>query len=554
MAGSSGVGQRAVSAARAGGMFARSGLWRPGPPLKVVRQLGALRRWGTLLGGTVASAAARDPDVVAIADQDGELTYREVDARTDRLAAALSRAGEPSERGVGELRGAGEGRRVGVLCRNHRGMVETLVACSKSGSDLVLLNTGMSAEQLLTVIEQQGVETVIADEEFAEFLTGVPAGVQTIRTGPELENLIGTASGARVGPPVKAGRTIVLSSGTTGRPKGADRRARPGLSPLTSILSRIPYRVHERMLIDAPLFHTWGYAMLQTAISLRATIVLRPRFDPEQTLRTIEETGATALVAVPVMLQRIMDVPDEARRKRDTSTMRIAAVSGSALPATLATAFMDEFGDVLYNLYGSTEASWVTIATPADLRARPGTAGTPPPGTTVAILDEAGAPVPPGTTGRIFAANELPFAGYTGGAAKEMRDGLMSLGDVGHLDEDGRLYVHGRDDDMIVSGGENVFPRAIEEVVEALPQVREAAVVGVPDDRFGRRPAAFVVVRDGETLDAGTVRDHVRDRLARFAVPRDVHFVDALPRNATGKVVRRRLQPRPDAADAADPS
>ncbi|TDD33264.1 acyl-CoA synthetase [Actinomadura sp. KC06] len=547
MTGLSGAGQRAVSAARAGGMFARSGLWRPGPPLKVVRQLGALRRWGTLLGGTVASAAARDPDVVAIADQEGELTYGEVDARTDRLAAALGRAV-----GAGEPGRAGGPRRVGVLCRNHRGMVETLVACSKSGSDLVLLNTGMSAEQLVTVIEQQGVQTVIADEEFAEFLALVPAGVQSIRTGPELEDLIVTASGARVEPPSKAGRTIVLSSGTTGRPKGADRRARPGLSPLTSILSRIPYRVHERMLIDAPLFHTWGYAMLQTAISLRATIVLRPRFDPEQTLRAIAETGATALVAVPVMLQRIMDVPDEARRKHDTSSLRIAAVSGSALPATLATAFMDEFGDVLYNLYGSTEASWVTIATPADLRARPGTAGTPPPGTTVAILDEEGAPVPPGTTGRIFAANELPFTGYTGGGdggAKEMRDGLMSLGDVGHLDEDGRLYVHGRDDDMIVSGGENVFPSAIEAVVEALPQVREAAVVGVPDERFGRRAAAFIVVRDGETLDADTVRDHVRDHLARFAVPRDVHFVDALPRNATGKVVRRRLQPRPDADD-----
>jgi acyl-CoA synthetase (AMP-forming)/AMP-acid ligase II len=284
--------------------------------------------------------------------------------------------------------------------------------------------------------------------------------------------------------------------------------------------------------------------MLQAAIPLRATIVLRSRFDPEQTLRTIEATRATALVAVPVMLQRILDLPETVRRGYDTSSLRIAALSGSALPATLATAFMDEFGDILYNLYGSTEASWVTIATPADLRAHPDTAGTPPPGTKVAILDEAGRPVPPGTTGRIFAANELLFAGYTSGETREMRDGLMSLGDVGHLDADGRLFVRGRDDDMIVSGGENVFPAAIEEVLEKLPQVREVAVVGVPDDDFGQRAAAYIVLRDGETLDADAVRAHVREHLARFAVPRDVHFLDALPRNATGKILRRALPAR----------
>ncbi|SFP91925.1 AMP-binding protein [Actinomadura madurae] len=530
MSGRTEFGRRAASVARVGGMFARSGLWRPGPPLKVARQLGALRRWGTLLGGTVASAAARDPDVVAVVDDAGELTYGELDARTDRLATALGRFGDAP--------------RVAVLCRNHRGMVEVLAACGKGGCDLVLLNTGMSTGQLVTVLGQQGVEVVIADEEFGDFLAAVPERVHAITAGgpgSELERLIDAAPAAPVEPPARAGRTIVLSSGTTGRPKGADRHSRPGLSPLASILSRIPYRVHERMFIEAPLFHTWGYAMLQTAVSLRATVVLRSRFDPRRTLGTIEETGATALVAVPVMLQRVLDVPAGVRRAHDTSSMRIAAVSGSALPATLATAFMDEFGDVLYNLYGSTEASWVTIATPADLRAHPDTAGTPPPGTRVAVLDGAGEPVPAGVTGRIFAANELLFAGYTGGETRETRDGLLSLGDLGHLDGDGRLFVHGRDDDMIVSGGENVFPSAIEEVLERLPEVREVAVVGVPDEDFGQRAAAFVVLRAGETLDAEAVRAHVRNRLARFAVPRDVTFVDALPRNATGKVLRRAL-------------
>ncbi|MFC6880552.1 MULTISPECIES: AMP-binding protein [Actinomadura] len=531
MIGPSDIGRRTASVARAGGMFARSGLWKPGPPLNVARQLGALKRWGTVLGGTVASAAARDPDRTAIVDDAGELTYRQVDARTDRLATALGRFGEAP--------------RVAVLCRNHRGMVESLVACSKRGADLVMLNTGMSTAQLVTVLREQHVEIVIADPEFADFLAAVPKTVRVIEAGGgadgELETLVATAPDLELAPPPRPGRTIVLSSGTSGPPKGADRRSRPGLQPLASILSRIPLRVHDRILIEAPLFHTWGYAMLQTAVSLRATIVLQRRFEPEFTLRLIDAARCSALIAVPVMLQRVLELPDEVRLRHDTSGLRIAAVSGSALPGALATAFMDAYGEVLYNLYGSTEASWVTIATPADLRARPDTAGTPPPGTRVAILDERGEPVPTGGTGRIFAANELLFAGYTSGDTKEMRDGMMSLGDVGHLDSEGRLFVEGRDDDMIVSGGENVFPSAVEEVLAALPDVLEVAVVGVPDDDFGQRTAAFVVLREGGRLGADDVRAHVRDHLARFAVPRDVHFLDELPRNATGKILRRTL-------------
>ncbi|MFC5750429.1 AMP-binding protein [Actinomadura rugatobispora] len=532
MTGPSGLRARALAAWRIGVMMARSGLLRPGPPHRVARQLNALRRWGTLMGGTVVSSAGRDPGWTAIVDDDGELTYAELDERTDRLAAALGALGSPS--------------RVAVLCRNHRGMVQSLVACSKLGADLVMLNTGMSTAQLLDVVRGQRVEVVIADPEFGEFLDAVPEGVRVVTAyGPDsdMERLIAGAAGARIRPPARAGRTIVLSSGTTGTPKGADRHSRPGMTPLASILSRIPFRVRERVLIEAPLFHTWGYAMLQAAVPLRATIVLRRRFDPERTLRAVAETGATALIVVPVMLQRVLELPGEVRGRYDTSTLRITAASGSALPGALATAYMDAFGDHLYNLYGSTEASWVSIATPADLRACPDTAGTPPPGTRLAILDERGEPVPPGTTGRIFAANELLFAGYTGGETKEMRDGLMSLGDVGHLDERGRLFVRGRDDDMIVSGGENVFPSAVEEVLAVLPEVREVAVVGAPDPDFGQRLVAYVVRNPDTELDAGAVREHVRSRLARFAVPRDVHFVDELPRNATGKIVRARLAP-----------
>ena len=203
---------------------------------------------------------------------------------------------------------------------------------------------------------------------------------------------------------------------------------------------------------------------------------------------------------------------------------------------------MDTFGDVLYNLYGSTEVAWATIATPEDLRAAPGTAGRPPMGTVVKLLDEQGHEVPRGQTGRIFVANEMVFEGYTGGGGKEIIAGLMSTGDVGRLDQAGRLFVDGRDDEMIVSGGENVFPREVEDLLADHEAIEEAAVLGVPDEEFGQRLKAFVVRRAGSKLDAGAVQEYVKNNLARYKSPRDVVFIEELPRNATGKVLKRELR------------
>ncbi|ASW53054.1 AMP-binding protein [Plantactinospora sp. KBS50] len=505
----------------------RRGLLNPGSPVRIAAQLTALHRWGFSLGGELRQAAARDPHRTAlIDDRHGAITYGSLLARTERLARAL--------RGTF---GVAPGQRVGILCRNHGGLIETAIAASLLGADPVLINTGLSAAQLSIVTEQQDLRVLVYDAEFADRTAGLPPGLHRFDQRRH-EELIATAPPDPLSPPASNGRTIVLTSGTTGTPKGARRRTPSGFGPLVSIVDRIPVHCHDRVMIAAPLFHTWGYAALQVSFALRATVVLHHRFDPAATLRALDEHRCTALFAVPVMLQRLLEVPPPATRP----PLKVVAVSGSALPGGLATRFMDRYGDVIYNLYGSTEVSWASIATPADLRLASNTAGRPPHGTRLAILDERGDPVPPGHTGRIFVANEMLFEGYTSGNGRESHDGLMETGDLGHLDADGLLFVDGRQDDMIVSGGENVFPSEVEDLLAGLPQVREVAVVGVPDQEYGQRLAAYLVLEPGETLDVDAVREYVRHYRARFSVPRDVFFVPYLPRNATGKIVARELR------------
>jgi acyl-CoA synthetase (AMP-forming)/AMP-acid ligase II len=396
------------------------------------------------------------------------------------------------------------------------------------------LNTGLSAAQLAAVAEEQRLRLICHDAEFADIVTAIPAEVARIPLSA-MDDLITQAPPDPLRRPERDGRTIVLTSGTTGMPKGARRPIPPGLGPLASIISRMPLQAGERMFISAPLFHTWGLSALQMAFALSSTIVLQRRFEPETTLSAIVDSQATSLFVVPVMLQRMLDGP------AGPTGLSVVAASGSALPGNLATRFMDAYGDILYNLYGSTEASWASIATPADLRRSPTTAGRPPHGTQVSILDHSGQPVPAGAVGQIFVGNTMLFDGYTSGTTRQTHEGLLATGDLGHLDESGLLFVDGRADDMIVSGGENVFPGAVENVLAGLPQVREVAVVGVPDDDFGQRLAAYLVLRPGETLDPEAVREYVRHSLARYYVPRDVVFLAELPRNATGKVLTRNL-------------
>ena len=517
-------------------VLGRAGVIRPYGP-KTLATIGrVVLRWGTGPAGGFATLAARSPHQVGVVDELGELTWGELHRRSNSLARALA------ERGVGE------GDSVAVMCRNHRGFIDASIAVAKLGADILYLNTAFAGPQLVDVLEREAPSLVIHDEEFTGLLAGAHVERRVLAwtdgdggSDETLEQLVSAHDEGDLQPPDRHARIVILTSGTTGAPKGAPRKE-AGIDAAVSLLSRMPLRAGWRTHIAAPLFHTWGFAHLALAMLLGSTVVLRRTFDPATALRTTQDERCQSMVVIPVMLQRMLALEPEQLDGIDLSRVEVVASSGSALPATLAEAWMDRFGDNLYNIYGSTEVAYASIATPEDLRADPTSAGKPPYGTVVKILDESGNELPQGETGRIFVGNGLLFEGYTSGDSKEVVDGLMSSGDVGWFDADGRLHVAGHDDDMIVSGGENVFPQEVEDCLVTHEQVQEVAAIGVDDDDYGQRLRAFVV-RTGEVSE-DELREHVKANLARFKVPREIVFLDELPRNATGKILKRELSQR----------
>jgi fatty-acyl-CoA synthase len=520
-----------------------TGLVHPVRPDKLARIAREFLRWGTSPATAVAAATIERPDATALVDELGELSFRDLQQRSNALARSLRADGVA----------AGDG--IAIMCRNHRGFIDATLAAAKLGASVLYMNTGFAAPQFKDVVEREEPSVLIYDQGFARVLEPArQAGGSDLRCflgwredsegesrDRPIEDLIDEGDPAEVEAPESEPRFVILTSGTTGAPKGAQRSAPGTLAPVTAMLSRLGLRARETTVIAAPLFHSWGFSHLLMAQALGSTVVVRRKFDPERILAAVAEHRATTLAVVPVMMQRILELPEEKLRKHDLSSLRVTAVSGSALPGELATRWMDLFGDNIYNLYGSTEVAYATIAGPEDLRAAPGTAGRPPRGSVVKILDEDGSELPPGHTGRIFVGNEFQFEGYTGGENKEVVGGLMSSGDVGHFDDEGRLFIDGRDDEMIVSGGENVFPREVEDLLSDHDGVKEAAVIGVEDEDFGQRLKAFVVPAEGRQLSEDDVRSYVKENLANYKVPRDVEFLDSLPRNPTGKVMKKEL-------------
>ena len=518
----------------------RAGMLRIESPRRGAAIARAMRRYGGLAALPPVSAL-RHGDRTAIIDERGGVTYMQFDARTNALANALIARG---------LR-AGDG--VAILARNHRGLLEALFGCAKAGARCVLLNTDFAGPQIQEVARREGTRMLICDEEYLRLLPEfepelgrVIAWADEPDTPDSLEALIAAGESAPPPPPESPAGIVILTSGTTGQPKGAPREESRSFAAPGTLLDRIPFRARETTVVAAPLFHSLGLANGVIALSLGCTVVLRRRFDPEAALDDVARRRASALIVVPVMLRRMLDSGTE----RDLSTLRIVLVAGSQLGADLARRGAEQFGPVIYNMYGSTEVAVASVATPEDLSIAPDCVGLPPHGTAVRIIDDQDRDTPVDVTGRIFVRSPLSFSGYTTGETKRtLPGGWMASGDLGHLDADGRLYIDGRDDEMIVSGGENVFPQEVEELLASHPAIVEAAVIGVDDEQFGQRLAAYVVVSG--SLSESDVKAYVAERLARFKVPREVIFLDELPRNPTGKVVKRLLRQQSSAPAAA---
>jgi acyl-CoA synthetase (AMP-forming)/AMP-acid ligase II/NAD(P)-dependent dehydrogenase (short-subunit alcohol dehydrogenase family) len=519
------------------------GVVRPVRPDALARALVAYRHFGPTPATLAAVAAALYAERPAVIDERGTLSFGELDRQARSLAAALH----------GSI-GLTGGDRIAIMCRNHRGFVHAVLAAGRLGASIVPLNSDFAGPQLADVLAREGVSAAVYDDEFADIFDA--AGFDGVRIvawhagdpgRPTLDQLI-AVGGADPPAPEEHAQTVMLTSGTTGTPKGAVRTVRPSaLLPLALggflDLGRVrpTPRSGAPFVVAPPLFHLYGQVGLLAAFGLGSPIVLRRRFDPEATLEQIERTRAEVLLAVPTMLRRITELPEPIRAGYDHSSLRMIVSGAAPLSADLSGTVLDQFGDVLYNGYASTEVGGGTLATPSDLRAAPGTVGRPMAGIKLRILGGAGDELPAGETGRVFVGSPLMFDGYTGGGGKEVIDGLMSTGDLGHIDGAGRLFIDGRDDDMILSGGENVFPQEVEDLLIAHEQIADAAVLGVPDEEFGQRLAAFVVLMPGASITEDDLKPYVRERLARHKVPREIAFVDSLPRTSTGKLQRRRL-------------
>jgi acyl-CoA synthetase (AMP-forming)/AMP-acid ligase II len=494
----------------------------------LARMLPIWMRWRDHPVGALIAAAARYPRRIAVIDDEGTLTFGEMERRSSALARSW------------RALGVGPGDTVGLLCRDGRLFLDASTATQKLGANLVYLNAAFSAPQVAAVMEDEGIDVLVHDDDLAPAAAQAQARITV--TEADLRRDVVSDDAGPLGPPERPGRIVVLTSGTTGRPKGAVRRGTGSPMDGAAVLASLPVMSNDTTVIAAPLFHGFGLFGANLALALNSAVVLRRRFDPEQTLSDIAENRAAALVAVPVMLQRLLALPARITDCYDTSSLRVVLCGGAALSAQLGLEFMDRFGDVVYNVYGSTESGFATVASPSDLRKAPGTAGRPTPGVVVRIADGQGQAMAVGQTGRVLVGSGLRMDGYTGGGGKEVVDDLVVTGDLGHVDRSGRLFIDGREDDMIISGGENVFPGEVEDVLAAHPEVGEAAVIGVPDDEFGQRLLGFVVRLGDASVSEDDLKTHVHERLARFKTPREIVFLERLPRTATGKVVRRELE------------
>lgn len=532
-----GLGKVKVAAA-----IATSGMVDPLRPDRTLRSLMILQRWGASFLTAAQVNAVLQPDEIALVDDSGMLSFAELDGGSNALARAILNMD------------IGSDGRVGIVAANNRHFIETCFAAAKAGKDLVPIGTTLAAPQLRSVIEGQRVKLLFFDSSMAHVVKEATSGIDIERVScggsddqgrSSIRNLDEAIEGVaqdRLSPPGRPSRIIALTSGTTGAPKGARRESPDSIETLLNFLDIVPRQHRTTCLITVPLYHMHGFAQFVISTALGCRIVLTERPEAERVLRLIDRYRATELIAVPLILKRVLDLPQRTKQKYDTSSLELVLSSGSALNHELAKSFMVEFGPILYNLYGATELGWATIASPEDLMERPGTVGRPPEGVNVEILDRNDRPVGKNRPGRIFVDGELLYQGYTDPTMDRPKVGqMMSVGDMGHFDDDGYLYVDSREDDMIISGAENIYPGEIEHILLDHPEIEEAAVIGMTDSEWGEAVKAFVVTAPGSSLSEDDVRIYVKNNLASYKAPKKVEFRQSLPKNQIGKVLKAEL-------------
>jgi acyl-CoA synthetase (AMP-forming)/AMP-acid ligase II len=465
---------------------------------------------GVNLASLLRFAARRRGGATALNDA-GELTsFNDLAAQCERMAAGLR-----------DAHGVRRGDVVAVLAHNGAGLVRAVFAASRLGARVTLLNPEMSAPQLAALIERHHPRLVITGPE-TRSLVAVGAAL----TADAL--LEAAPADYRRLAPVNGGELVVLTGGTTGPPKAASRKPSPRSFALlfVHLVTALGLDRHPSAYLAVPLFHGYGIAAYLVALTLGRTVYLVPRFKAAEACALIQRERIEVVAVVPSMLQRMLAEPGA-----DLSSLACVICGGAALPAQVAIETRKRLGDVLFNLYGTSEAGVAIFAAPSDLAAAPDTIGRPIWGVHVTIRDDADAPLPDGQLGRICVDSS---AAVKPGA-------WIETGDVGLRDRQGLLFVRGRIDDMIVSGGENVAPWEVETVLATHPQVREAAAVGVPDPDFGQRLVAFVVPAAGGELTPEALSAWLAERVARYQRPRSIEFRTELPLTAVGKIDKRAL-------------
>ncbi|WP_429415681.1 AMP-binding protein [Nocardia sp. GAS34] len=522
----------------------RSGILAPVGPVAGAKLAASMHRFGPTPAMLLAASAIRHPDRVAIIDDTGELTYRQLQERAETVAAGLF-ALAPSRP-----------RSVGILCRNHRGFAIAMSAGAQLGAELIFLNTELPQQQLQAILHRHDPDVLIFDGEYAAAVQdsrypgirvlawhdpdAAPPGVPTL-------DLLARQRHPAPPPSRRAVRLTLLTSGTTGVAKGVPRAVRPrAIAELcATAMSTLQLRSRDVVSVAPPFFHAYGLAALLGPLTLGATVVCHRRFDARQVLNDIARHRVTVLNVVPVMAERLLATgPDTA----DLSSLRLILTGAAPISPTSVSAVIDAFGPILVNGYGSTEAGLVAVATARDLAEQPATLGGPALGVSLRILRPDRSRATAGETGMIFVRGGLGYEGYTPDAvfqpqAKEVVDGHVNTGDMGYLDAQGRLYIDGRSDDMIVSGGENIFPGEVEDRLVAHPDLADAVVIGVPDPEYGEVLHAFVVGVPGRAVPSeDQLKRHVRAGLERYKVPKRFIMIEQIPRNPSGKVLRSALR------------